>query len=147
MPENDESIAEMKERIKDIDVKNRLIIHNNETETSTISNIVLQLQKILFILSNKTLGPFIEKIRTILPHLLYKDDQLANSVLLKYQKMAERNSSVAVLPNANVLMVQQSPGGRLKKNHTLVNHPNKSTTRGSASFDEITSVIFEPVLA
>jgi hypothetical protein len=41
MPENDESIAEMKERIKDIDIKDRLAVHNNETETSTISNIVL----------------------------------------------------------------------------------------------------------
>ena len=85
MEEDDErSLAELKEQVKELELKERLCKHNNENETAVISIIVLQMQKFLFTVSNRTLGPMLGNINAVLPHILRPDDILASGVIHKY---------------------------------------------------------------
>lgn len=104
--DEERSLAELKEEVKDLDTRERICKHNNEKETAVISLIVLQMQKYLFTVANRTLGPMIVNIRAVLPHILNPDDLVTTGIIHKYQKMSERST-----PHSDsVVMTQQIPG-------------------------------------
>ena len=78
------------ESIKVYESQIKLLKHNNELETSKISGMVIYFQNLLFMLSNRSLGPFISALRQIFPHLMHNEDMIAAAVIKKYQKMALR---------------------------------------------------------
>lgn len=90
----DKSIGELKEQVKELELRARLCKHKDEKDTAVISIIVLQIQKFLFTIANRTLGPMICNIRAVLPHLLNPDDLVASGIIHKYQKITERATPV-----------------------------------------------------
>lgn len=110
--EEEKSLIELKEQIKDIELKERICRHSNEQETAIISVIVLQIQRYLFSIANKTLGPMITNIRAVLPHLLNPDDLIASGIIRKYQKIVERLTPQSEQTGS---VQQTSPGKQNKK--------------------------------
>lgn len=73
----DSSVNALHDKIKAIQDRINLVKHNNQMATELISDIVMYFQNIVFVASNRSLGPIIINLRHVLPHLLHPDDPMA----------------------------------------------------------------------
>ena len=88
----DFSAEEAVERIRELEGKIKLAKHNDQGETHGMSGIIVQMQSILYLLANKSMGPFINLVKTVFPNLVgHHEDVLAVAAIKKYQKMAVMN--------------------------------------------------------
>lgn len=108
------SAEEAYDRIRDLEARVKMIKHNEEGETHALSGIVIFVQNLLYLLANRSMGPFLNLVKTVFPNLVgHHEDVLAVAVIKKYQKMAMRITDEHPVV-ANEKVGNNSPGKKYK---------------------------------
>jgi len=123
---HDFSAEEAIERIRELDARVKMIKHNDEGETHALSGIVIFVQNLLYLMANRSMGPFLNLVKTVFPNLVgHHEDVLAVAVIKKYQKMAMRVIDEQPI-GLHDKIPNNSPGKKLKTNNSPGFHHSKT---------------------
>jgi hypothetical protein len=82
---HDFSSEEAIEKIRELEARVKMIKHNDEGETHALSGIVIFVQNLLYLVANRSMGPFLNLVKTVFPNLVgHHEDVLAVAVIKKY---------------------------------------------------------------
>ncbi len=123
---HDFSAEEAIERIRELEARVKMIKHNDEGETHALSGIVIFMQNLLYLVANRSMGPFLNLVKTVFPNLVgHHEDVLAVAAIKKYQKMALRITDEQPI-SLHEKTTNNSPGKKLKTNNSPPFHHSKT---------------------
>ena len=110
----DFSSEEAMEKIRELETRIKMIKLYDEGETHGMSGIIIFVQNLLYLVANRSMGPFLHLVKTVFPNLVgHHEDVLAVAVIKKYQKMALRVSDEPHVAHYEKAP-NNSPGKKLK---------------------------------